>query len=134
MSANTHFVLSYPSLRVSLALAFCLSLPPLPSGMIQWRYTKRGKERRMATASPISRTTVGRAMEVLLVEDNLADARITLASLKAGSIPCRVTLVLDGEEALRFCRRDGEFRRAAPARSHPARHRVAQKGRAGSPG
>ena len=67
----------------------------------------------MATGSSISRrTTVGRAMEVLLVEDNLEDARTTLSSLKAGSIPCRVTLVLDGEEAMRFLRRDGEFRRA----------------------
>lgn len=67
----------------------------------------------MVTASSSShRTTVGRAMEVLLVEDNLEDARTAIGSLKASSIPCRVTLVLDGEEALRFLRRDGEFRRA----------------------
>jgi chemotaxis family two-component system response regulator Rcp1 len=60
----------------------------------------------------MSRTTVGRPMEILLVEDNLEDARVTIQALKHGNVPCRVTLVRDGEEAMRFVRREGVFARA----------------------
>jgi len=52
-----------------------------------------------------------RRMEILLVEDNLEDARITLQALRHPDILCRVTLVCDGEEALRFLQRDGVFAR-----------------------
>ena len=55
---------------------------------------------------------VGRPMEVLLVEDNLVDARTTIEALAPGTIRCRVTLVCDGEEALAFLRRAGIFARA----------------------
>ena len=41
-------------------------------------------------------------MEVLLVEDNLEDARLTMEALKQKDICCRVNLVCDGEEALDF--------------------------------
>ena len=51
-------------------------------------------------------------MEILLVEDNLDDANVTIQALRQGKVRCRVTLVCDGEEALRFLRRDGEFARA----------------------
>lgn len=65
-----------------------------------------------STENAGSRKTVGRPMEVLLIEDNLEDARNTISSLHDGSIPCRVTLCVDGEEALRFLRREAEFRQA----------------------
>lgn len=53
-----------------------------------------------------------RRMEILLVEDNLEDAGMTLQALRHQDLSCRVTLVCDGEEALRFLRREGVFARA----------------------
>ena len=58
------------------------------------------------------RTTVGRPMEILLVEDSLEDARMTIQALKQEEVRCRVTLVCDGEEAMTFLRREGVFARA----------------------
>jgi len=60
----------------------------------------------------MSRTTVGRAMEILLIEDNPQDARTTIQALRHEGIRCRVTLVCDGEEAMAFLRREGVFARA----------------------
>lgn len=60
----------------------------------------------------MSRTAVGRPMEILLVEDNLEDARVTIAALKHENICCRVTLVRDGAEAMEFLNRSGVFSRA----------------------
>jgi two-component system response regulator len=50
-------------------------------------------------------------MEILLVEDNLEDANTTIQALRDGKLPCRLTLVCDGEEATRFLHRQGEFAR-----------------------
>jgi two-component system, chemotaxis family, response regulator Rcp1 len=58
------------------------------------------------------RETVGRPMEILLVEDDLEDARMTIEALKQGDVKCRVSLVRDGEEAMTFLRREGIFGRA----------------------
>ena len=54
----------------------------------------------------------GRPLEVLLVEDHLGDAGKTMEALAEGNIRCRVSLVLDGEEAMRFVRREAIFARA----------------------
>jgi CheY-like chemotaxis protein len=54
---------------------------------------------------------IGRPMEVLLVEDDLEDAGLTIDALRQGEVPCRVSLVRDGEEALEFVHRRGRFRR-----------------------
>jgi two-component system, chemotaxis family, response regulator Rcp1 len=54
---------------------------------------------------------VGRPMEILLVEDDLGDAGITIEALRASEVPCRVSLVRDGDEALEFLHRRGIFRR-----------------------
>jgi CheY-like chemotaxis protein len=51
-------------------------------------------------------------MEILLVEDNLEDANVTIQALKSGNVRCRVTLVCDGEEAIGFLLRKGEFAQA----------------------
>jgi len=56
--------------------------------------------------------TVGRPMEILLVEDDLDDARATMDALRQGCVRCRVSLVRDGEEALEFVRRQGKYARA----------------------
>jgi CheY-like chemotaxis protein len=60
----------------------------------------------------MSGKTIGRPMEILLVEDSLVDARFTMNSLRGGEIRHRLTLVRDGEEALTFLRREGVFARA----------------------
>jgi CheY-like chemotaxis protein len=60
----------------------------------------------------MSGKTIGRPMEILLVEDSLVDARFTMNSLRSGDIRHRLTLVRDGEEALTFLRREGVFARA----------------------
>ncbi len=57
----------------------------------------------------MSRVPIGRPTEILLVEDNLDDARVTIQALKHENIRCRVSLVRDGEEALCFLRREGVF-------------------------
>jgi CheY-like chemotaxis protein len=51
-------------------------------------------------------------MEILLVEDNLEDANVTIQALRSGNVQCRVTLVCDGEEAISFLDRKGEFAQA----------------------
>lgn len=55
------------------------------------------------------RDIVGRPMEVLLVEDNLEDARLTIELLQQSSVRYRATLVCDGQEAISFLRREGVF-------------------------
>lgn len=56
--------------------------------------------------------TSGRSMEILLVEDSLVFARITIGALQRGGVSHRLTLVVDGVEALEFLRREGKFARA----------------------
>ena len=57
----------------------------------------------------MTRSPIGRPMEILLVEDNLDDAGTTIRALQHENIRCRVSLVRDGEEALTFLRREGIF-------------------------
>src|SRR5208282_4165728 len=59
----------------------------------------------------MNRNAVDR-MEILLVEDNLEDANVTIQALKSGNVRCRVTLVCDGEEAISFLCHKGEFAQA----------------------
>lgn len=56
--------------------------------------------------------TIGCPMEILLVEDDLEDAGLTMEVLSKGEIYCRVSLVRDGEEALEFIRQQGRYARA----------------------
>ena len=51
-------------------------------------------------------------MEILLVEDNLEDARLTMQALKQKDVHCRVHLVCDGDEAWDFLHAKGVFARA----------------------
>ena len=60
----------------------------------------------------MTRDTVGRPMEILLVEDDLEDAGMTIDALRQGDVPCRISLVRDGEEAMDFLLRRDKFRRA----------------------
>jgi two-component system, chemotaxis family, response regulator Rcp1 len=60
----------------------------------------------------MNRDTVGRPMEILLIEDDLEDAGMTIEALREGKVPCRISLVRDGEEATEFLLRQDRFRRA----------------------
>jgi chemotaxis family two-component system response regulator Rcp1 len=48
------------------------------------------------------------AIEILLVEDNPADVRLTQEALRESKLSNRMHAVGDGEQALRFLRREGE--------------------------
>jgi len=49
------------------------------------------------------------AVDILLVEDNDADAEMTLRALRKGSVVNKVVRVRDGVEALEFLFREGSF-------------------------
>lgn len=59
----------------------------------------------------MGRDTVGRPMEILLVEDNWDDARLTYEFLKECAIQHRLTWLWDGDEALEFLHRRGKYAR-----------------------
>jgi two-component system, chemotaxis family, response regulator Rcp1 len=60
----------------------------------------------------MTRETVGRPMEILLVEDDLDDAGTTIDALRQCDVPNRISLVRDGEEAMDFLLRRDKYRRA----------------------
>jgi chemotaxis family two-component system response regulator Rcp1 len=58
------------------------------------------------------RETVGRPMEILLVEDNRMDAHFAIHALEKANFKHRCTLVVNGEEALDYLQRRAIFARA----------------------
>jgi CheY-like chemotaxis protein len=50
-----------------------------------------------------------RPIQILLVEDSLADVRMTVELLRQGKLSNHIHVVRDGSEALRFLRRQGGF-------------------------
>lgn len=56
--------------------------------------------------------TIGRPLEILLVEDNLTNAKLTMGSIANGQVKHRLTLTRDGQEALDFLFRHGRFGKA----------------------
>lgn len=50
-----------------------------------------------------------RTIEILLVEDNPGDARLTLEAFKEGKVLNHLSVVNDGVEALAFLRREGPY-------------------------
>jgi chemotaxis family two-component system response regulator Rcp1 len=53
-----------------------------------------------------------RELEILLVEDNMADARLTMEAFKTSTMGHSLRHALDGVEALEFLRRQGKFAEA----------------------
>ena len=51
-------------------------------------------------------------IDILLVEDSETDAELTLEALKQGKLQNTVNHVKDGEEAMQYLRREGEFKDA----------------------
>ncbi len=60
----------------------------------------------------MSDATIGGPMEILLVEDSLVDAKLTIGALDKADFRHRLTLIRDGEEALEFLNQQGRFARA----------------------
>ena len=54
-----------------------------------------------------------KAIEILLVEDNPADVRLTLEALKDTKMRNTLNVVEDGVEAIAYLRREGKFAKAA---------------------
>jgi chemotaxis family two-component system response regulator Rcp1 len=53
-----------------------------------------------------------RPIEILLVEDNPGDVRLTVEALREGRVPNNLHVASDGVEALEFLRRAGQFANA----------------------
>jgi len=51
--------------------------------------------------------------EILLVEDNPADVQLTKIALEEGKIINNLNVVMDGEEAVAYLKRQGKFENAA---------------------
>jgi len=60
----------------------------------------------------MSQNTVGRKMEILLVEDSLTAGTLTMGALKQGDIPHRLTWLTDGQEALNFLHQQDKYKHA----------------------
>ena len=58
-------------------------------------------------------TSLGRPIEILLVEDNPGDVRLTRETLKEFGEPNHLSVAKDGVEALAFLRREGPYVNAA---------------------
>lgn len=56
--------------------------------------------------------TIGRPIEILLVEDNPADVRLTVEILKETKVRNTLTVASDGNEALDLLRRTGTYTHA----------------------
>ncbi len=57
----------------------------------------------------MSSSNVVHPIDVLMVEDNPADVRLTHEVLRESKLYCRINTVEDGERAMRFLRREGEY-------------------------
>lgn len=60
----------------------------------------------------MSTNVVGRPMDILMVEDSLTCARVTMGALRKGNFDYRMTWLRDGEDALNFVFRTGRFKHA----------------------
>ncbi|HEY0095744.1 MAG TPA: response regulator [Archangium sp.] len=61
----------------------------------------------------MSDDTRGRPIQILLVEDNPGDVRLTIEALKEGKVSNNLSVARDGVEALAFLRREGPHGKAA---------------------
>lgn len=54
--------------------------------------------------------TIGKPIEILLVEDSLADIRLVKEALKDGKLYNSLNVVRDGMEAMAFLRKEGKYK------------------------
>ncbi len=57
----------------------------------------------------MSSHTTGKPIEILLVEDNPGDVRLTIEALKEDKVLNHLSVVMDGVEALAFMRHEGQY-------------------------
>jgi chemotaxis family two-component system response regulator Rcp1 len=57
-------------------------------------------------------STEGRPIEILLVEDNPGDIRLTQEAFRDGKVANNMSVVTDGDEAMTFLRHEGEYSEA----------------------
>jgi chemotaxis family two-component system response regulator Rcp1 len=57
----------------------------------------------------VTEANTGRPVEILLVEDNPGDVRLTMEALRDGKVRNRLHVVDDGEKAMAFLRRQGGY-------------------------
>ena len=63
----------------------------------------------MGSTVEMGRNSEVRAVDVLLVEDNPGDVRLTREALKNGQIHVNLSVAHDGVEAIEFLRHQGQF-------------------------
>ncbi len=56
--------------------------------------------------------TIGRPMEILMIEDSLSAARLTMGALRKTEIEHRITWLMDGADGLAFLMRTGKYKQA----------------------
>ncbi len=52
---------------------------------------------------------LGRPIEILLIEDNPADVRLTEEAVSEGTVPCNLTVAWDSEMAMRILRNENQY-------------------------
>jgi len=57
----------------------------------------------------VNSEAIGRPIEILLVEDNPGDIRLTVEALKEGKVQNKLHFVNDGIEAIAFLHREGKY-------------------------
>jgi len=57
----------------------------------------------------VSRRTSGQSIEILLVEDNPGDVRLTVEALRDSKVQNKLYVAKDGMEATAFLRREGKY-------------------------
>ena len=57
----------------------------------------------------IKDSSTGRPIEILLVEDNPGDVRLTVEGLKESKVRNNLNIARDGVEAMQFVRREGQY-------------------------
>lgn len=57
----------------------------------------------------MSKRAVGKSVDILLVEDNSGDVRLTQEALKDSKVLNNLYVVEDGEQAMAFLRNEGEY-------------------------
>ena len=55
------------------------------------------------------RTNQSHPIEILMVEDNPSDVRLTIEAFKDAKVRNRMHVVVDGEDAMEFLRREGRY-------------------------
>jgi len=57
----------------------------------------------------VNRDTIGQPINILLVEDNPGDVRLTVEALKEGKVLNQLHIAKDGMEAMDFLHREGDY-------------------------